>query len=311
MSSKSRIKVFQRAMARYGMRSFIWLFEMMPYFLIRPFSNLVLAIGYQFIIKQRQIAQESLQIAFGKEKSPEEIQEITKTCFSHVGQNMTDLFYFMSHPTKVKDKVYFEGIEHLDNVLKEGKGVIVVTAHFGNFPLMMLAFAQAGYKVNSMIRPARDKSLEEYIVRRRREVGVDTIYAIPRRQCVSQSLKVLRNNEMLFILADQNFGSEGRIYVDFFGQKAATATGPVVFARRTQSPLLPMFSVQQPDGRHKIIIEPPIVIEENEGESEEVITVRAMEKVTHLIEKYIRQYPPEWAWMHRRWKSRPVEEKGE
>ncbi len=306
MSLKSGIKIFQRALARYGMRSFIWLFEKMPYFFIRPLSNCVLAIGYQFIIKQRQIAQESLQIAFGKEKSPEEIQNITKMCFSHVGQNMTDLFYFMSHASKVKERVYFEGIERLDKVLKEGNGVIVVTAHFGNFPLMMLAFAQAGYKVNSMIRPARDKSLEEYIVRRRREVGVDTIYAIPRRRCISQSLKVLRNNEMLFILADQNFGADGRIYVDFFGQKAATATGPVVFSKRTNSPLLPMFSVQQPDGRHKIIIEAPIALEE--GRDEEEMTIKTMTKVTNLIEHYIREYPPEWAWMHRRWKSRPIEE---
>jgi len=308
MGLKSSIKIFQRALARYGMLSFVWLFEKLPYFFIRPLSNCVLAVGYQFIIKQRQIAQESLQIAFGKEKSPEEIQKITKTCFSHLGQNMTDLFYFMSHAPQVEKKVYFEGLEHLDAVLKEGNGVIAVTAHFGNFPLMMLALAQEGYKVHSMIRPARDKALEEYIVRRRNAVGVYTIYAIPRRRCVSQSLKVLRNNEILFILADQNFGADGGIYVDFFGQKAATATGPVVFAKRTKSPLLPMFSVQQPDGRHKVIIEPPIVLEE--GIDEEEMTVSTMTKVTNLIEKYIRKYPSEWAWMHRRWKSRPVEEKG-
>jgi Lauroyl/myristoyl acyltransferase len=90
----------------------------------------------------------------------------------------------------------------------------------------------------------------------------------------------------------------------FFGTKAATATGPVVFAMRTKAPILPMFIVRQKDDTHKIIIEPPLYIEEKEDYKETLIYNVA--RITKIIENYIRKYPQEWGWIHRRWKSRPV-----
>ena len=105
----------------------------------------------------------------------------------------------------------------------------------------------------------------------------------------------------MFISLDQHFGSAGGVYVDFFGQKAATATGPVVFAQRTQAPILPIFIVRQPDDTHKILIDSPITIEPKSTDEE---TVQFnVGKITQVIEKYIRLYPQEWSWMHRRWKS--------
>jgi KDO2-lipid IV(A) lauroyltransferase len=110
---------------------------------------------------------------------------------------------------------------------------------------------------------------------------------------------------LLFIPIDQNFGSGGGVYVNFFGHKAATAIGPAVFALRTGAPILPMFIIRQDDATHKIIIEPPIKVESQDDENETVTAVMA--KITSVIEQYIRRYPQEWAWMHRRWKSRPSE----
>lgn len=102
---------------------------------------------------------------------------------------------------------------------------------------------------------------------------------------------------------DQNFGSGGGVYVNFFGQKAATATGPAVFAMRTGAVILPMFIIRQSDDTHKIIVEPPLPIAQKNDEKEAIAVTMA--KITDLIEQYIRRYPHEWAWMHRRWKSRP------
>ena len=120
---------------------------------------------------------------------------------------------------------------------------------------------------------------------------------------VTDSLKVLRDNEILFIPIDQNFGSDGGVFVNFFGQKAATATGPVVFANRTKAPIIPMFIIHEDEDRHKVIIEPPLVLEEGRDEKETLYINTS--KLTNLIEHYIRLYPYEWAWMHRRWKSKP------
>ena len=246
-----------------------------------------------------------MTIAFGREKNKEEIEAIIKKNFSNIGQGMMEMLYFLSHPELVPARITYEGEQHLKKALSDGRGVIAVTAHFGNFPLMMLALAQRGYPAHCVIRPARDEELEKYLLRRRTEVGLKTIYAIPRKECVDATLKALRSNELVFIPLDQHFGSGGGVYVDFFGQKAATATGPVVFARRAKAAILPMFIIRQKDDHHKVIIEPPVALAEHEQEDEALRL--SVEKITRLIEQYIRKYPYEWGWMHRRWKNQPAQ----
>ena len=307
MSSQDRVKIFQRAMARYGLYTFYWVFSWLPYTFIKLITHILLSIGFTFTIRQRRVAEESLKIAFGKEKTHQEIRKIIRECFEDVGLGLMEMLYFLSHRDEVSKKVSFEGKSYLDQAIRLGRGVVAVTAHFGNFPLMMYHCALQGYKTNAIIRRTRDQEVEEFLFKKRTEAGLNTIYAVPRQKCVTESLKVLRNNEILFIPLDQNFGSEGGVFVDFFGQRAATATGPVVFSNRTGALIVPMFIIRQKDDTHKIIVEPPLNIEEREDEQEMLVVNIA--KITKIIEGYIRRYPHEWGWMHRRWKSRPYETK--
>lgn len=307
MDIKRQIKYFQRATARHGLFIFYWLYSKMPYGLIRGMTRLLNEFAFRLVIRQRRTAKKSLNKAFGREKSDDEINRILKVCFFNFGRGMSEMLYYLSHPKMVSQKVVIEGKENLENALAGGNGVIAVTAHFGNFPLMMLNFALEGYKTNCVIRPTRDEKVEEFLFEKRTKVGLNTIYALPRNECVSNSLKVLRNNEILFIPIDQNFGNGSGVFVEFFGQKAATATGPVIFAKRTGAALLPMFIFRNGDDTHRIIIEAPLTLEESDDE-EEMIT-KNMSKLTKRIEQYIRKYPHEWGWMHRRWKSRPYNTK--
>jgi KDO2-lipid IV(A) lauroyltransferase len=137
----------------------------------------------------------------------------------------------------------------------------------------------------------------------RTQLGLNTIYAVPRKQCVDYTIRALRNNEIVFIPLDQNFGSAAGVFVEFFGQQAATATGPIVFAQRTGAVLLPMFVIRQKDDQHRIIIEPPMILEESPDNDQMIY--KNVVKITKLIEQYVRKYPHEWGWMHRRWKSKP------
>jgi KDO2-lipid IV(A) lauroyltransferase len=226
--AKTKLKTFQRALARYGLFSTAWLFTHTPYWLARGIARILLSIGFLLIIRQKRIARESLTIAFGGQKSEAEIKKITKDCFWGFGWGIVEMLYFMAHPQMVPQKVEYEGMEKLEKAMAQGKGIIAVTAHYGNFPLMMLAFAQKGYKTSSIIRPTRDENLEEYLLKRRTECKLNTVYAIPRRQCVENSLKALRDNGILFVPIDQNFGNGSGVFVEFFGHQAATATGPVV-----------------------------------------------------------------------------------
>jgi len=207
----------------------------------------------------------------------------------------------MARPQFVDSKMTIIGQENLDDAFKQKKGVIAVTAHFGNFPLMMLYFAERGYDVYCIMRHTRDPEFDKYLYKRREEKGLKSIYTQPRRESVVKSLKALRNNALLFIPVDQNFGASGGVYVDFFGKKAATAPGPAVFSERTGAPIVPMFIIRDGNDKHKIIIEKPLELEIKDGDQK--TTQYNMARITAIVEKYIRKYPHEWAWMHRRWKT--------
>lgn len=300
---KKYIKNLQRALARYGMFGTMFLFKFLPYQVLDFISSILINIGFVFVVRQKRIAADSLKIAFVDEKTDSEIKSVVRECFFNLGHSMMELIYCMNHPDYVLKKVEFEGINHIKDALKKGKGVVAVTAHFGNFPLMMYAFAQKGYKVSSIVRPARDEKMEEFLSQRRTLAGLKSIYALPRRKCVDESIKALRNNEIVFIPLDQNFGSGGGVYVDFFGQQAATATGPVVFAKRTDAVIIPIFIVRKNKDKHRIIIERPLDLEDKDTDDKTV--AHNIARITNLIESYIRKFPHEWGWMHRRWKSKP------
>ncbi len=304
MFSQDKIKKFKRALARRGLYVSSWLISRLSFSAMRAVTHFFVAIGYFFTVGQRRIAQESLAIAFGKEKNQSDREKIIRDCFKNLGKGMIELIYFMAHPEYINGQVTIEGREHLDKALAEGKGVIGVSAHFGNFPLMLLRFVQGKYPTSAIIRPTRDAEVEQYFLEMRTRSGLKTIYSHPRKECVDTAIRALRDNELVFIPLDQNFGSGGGVFVDFFGQKAATATGPVVFALRTKAPLLPMFIMRNPDDSHRVVIEPPLPLQIGRDDKETVFINTA--RITQVIERYVRQYPAEWGWMHRRWKSQPA-----
>lgn len=306
MNMNERIKIVKRAIARQGLYATTFFLTRLPYAFVRLMTKGFIAVGLLFVVRQKRIARESLRIAFGQEKSSQEIDAIFKECFANLGKGMIELIYFMAHPEMIAQNVSIEGKHHLDAAFAQGKGVVAVSAHFGNFPLMLLSLAQQGYGTNAIIRQTRDEKIEKYFQNLRTSLGLTTIYSHPRQECVAKSIKALRNNELVFIPLDQNFGTGAGVFVDFFGQKAATATGPVVFALRTGSPIVPMFIVRQKDDTHKIIVDAPLMLEKRDDEKEMI--THNVARITQVIERYIRRYPQEWGWMHRRWKSRPTGE---
>jgi len=303
MNFQTQFKYFKRASARWGLFSAQWLIRKTPYVFVRGVMHVFLFMWYRFAIKLKRISRESLQIAFGEQKTASERHKIIRQCFENVGMSMMDLIYYSQFPSLVHEKFTIHGRHYLDQALAQNKGVIIITAHFGNFCLMMMELAQLGYKTNCIIRKPRDPAVAEAIYENMTRVGVKPIYSIPAPRSVQQSLKALRQNEILFVLLDQNFGSSGGVYVNFFGRQAATATGPIVMANRTGAPILMVFTIRDKD-RYRIIIDPPFDIERKDNEEEMVHS--NVQKITNIIEKYIRLYPTEWGWMHRRWKSQSV-----
>ena len=302
MDFKKIRKSISRLSGWLGLNFSSLIIKVIPERWIYSFAKNMAALGFIIARKQRKIALESLTIAFGQDKTKCEIEQIAKDCFIFMAKAGLELMFFMDKPELLKKRVEFVGRENLDKALSRGKGVILVSAHFGNFPVMLAKLSLEGYKTASIMRYMRDERAEKFFVAKRTQVGIKTIYSQPRKACVENSIRTLRNNELLFIPIDQNFGTGG-VFVDFFGKKAATATGPVVLALRTKAAVIPCFIVRQKDDTHKIIFEEPLNLEEGRT-FQETISIN-IQKLTDIIESYIRKYPAEWGWIHRRWKSRP------
>ena len=304
MDSKSITKSIKYFFARLGVGFCSLLVKIMPRNLrfLYGFAKNFSVLGYHLARKQRNIALDSLNAAFGSSKTPKEIDRIARDCFTYIAKGGVELLFLMDRPDLIGQRVQLEGREHLLSAVRKGRGTILVSAHFGNFPLMLARLSLEGYHTGGIMRPMRDEKIEQLFLAKRKNLKIRTIYSQPRKACVEESIGALRNNELLFIPLDQNFGTGG-IFVDFFGRKAATATGPVILAMRAKAAILPCFILRQSDDTHKIIFEPEFQIQEGKNHEETVLL--NIQKLTSIIESYIRRYPAEWSWIHRRWKTQP------
>jgi len=268
------------------------------------FSEKLGITAYRLLARHRKVAFDGLNHAFGKNKTPEEIKRIARDCFIYMAKSCAELAFALGRPAFIRLSSVIDGKEHLDQALAKGKGVILVSGHFGNFVLMLAKLSVDGYKTSVIMRPLKNQQIERLFGPDRDKLDINTINSIPRTACVANTIKALRENRLLLIPLDQNFGTSG-VYVDFFGRKAATATGPVVLAQRTGAAILPCFIIRQKDDTHRIVFEPALELVKGKDEAETI--VNNIQRITNIIESYIRRYPQEWSWIHRRWKSRPKE----
>jgi KDO2-lipid IV(A) lauroyltransferase len=302
MDFKKIRKSIERFFGWLGLTICSLIISFLPEKWLYSFAKNMSKVGARIAAKQRKIAMESLTLAFGEEKTPEEIKQIVQDCFTFLAKAGIELMFLMDRPKRLKERVQIVGRENVESALKAGRGAILVSAHFGNFPLMLARLSLEGYKVGGIMRPMRDTRVEKLFLKKRSRLNIRTIYSQPRKTCVDTTIRSLAGNEIVFIPIDQNFGTGG-VFVDFFGRKAATATGPVVLAQRTRAAIIPCFIIRQPDDSHRIVFEPPFNLEEGSRRQETVIL--NIQRLTSIIESYIRRYPAEWGWIHRRWKSKP------
>ena len=296
-------KVFIRSMGFYALRIFTVISAAIPLKINYFIGRFMGKIGYICSGRHRKVAMENLAVAF-PEKSVEYRKNIVRKFFIFMAQGSLELIHVLSHPAYFMN-TRIEGRANLDAALANKKGVLLVTAHLGNFPLMMSKLASEGYPINIVARPMRDAKAGDHLFRMREEANVKTISALPRKDCVNGIIKALRDNELVVILMDHNFGTSG-VWVKFFGKLAATPTGPITLAIRTGAALVPAYICREGNAAHCVRIMPAqeLVIK---PDKDETILVNVI-KFTRLIEGWIRQSPEQWGWNHRRWKSQPEPE---
>lgn len=301
---KKKIKnFFRRSSGFIGLQFALLVTSVLSLSFVFKISRLIAIIAYSVSGKLRRIAEESLDIAFGSTLDKEQKKKIVISSFEEMVKGALETVVLINRRGQINSNVRISGKENLENALSRGAGAICVTAHFGNFIFMALNLNAAGFPTAVVLRPMRDEKMDNFFNEKRKEFGLQSIYTKPPLACVSKSIQFLKNNGVLLSLLDQNFGSGSGVFVDFFGTKAATATGPIVFALRSKAAVVPVFIIRKPDNSQEIIVEPEFNIEKKATYKETVEYNIA--RLTKIIEGYIRRYPAQWSWIHRRWKSRP------
>ncbi len=259
-------------------------------------------LAYRLSRRYRRVAEQNLQMAFGDSLSPQQRRQLAQQVFVHFTTSLMEfLLADRLSPDDLRRMVTIVGEEHLQRCVQQGKGTLLITAHYGNWEIAARYVTQCkGYPLSVVARDA-DNGAAARLINRLRERGGYRV--IPRGQAARPVLQALRRNELVALLPDQNAGD---VFVPFFGRLAGTVAGPALLALRSGAPLLPAFCTRQPDHTYLIEILPPLEIQPSGDKERDVFDIMA--RLTALIEQQIRKHPAQWLWLHNRWKTRPLEE---
>ncbi len=252
---------------------------------------------------RRRVTLENLHWAFPELTDRRERVRLGARCYRHLGKGLVEFCHF---PVLNRDRLAglldIRGLENLQQALQAGRGAILLSGHFGAWELLGPAFALNGVAVDLFVRSQKNPLFDDLMNRHRSWVGADIIRSSGTPRAI---LRSLRQNRLLVMLADQDGGRDG-IFIPFMGRPASTAPGVARIALRTGAPILMGFVSRQPDGRHRLVIEPPLKVTPS-GDSQEDLR-RILEAYTRNLEAHIRAHPHQWFWPHRRWKTRPPAE---
>lgn len=277
--------------------------QIMPRWLIDISMGGLFLIAPFFLKKIKSICIKNFHILYGSSKKPKEYRQLANKYLRLIGHSMMDLLYYLNCPKELSEIVHFENEDYLKKALHLDRGVIVVTAHLSNFPLMFVSLAQKGYKVNVIIRKMRDADFSKFMYQQCHKWNINMIETSPKKEFLRGSLKALKRNELLFILLDEVVPQEGGVEVRFFNSNVSRAAGPMLFLERTGSPILPMFIAQEDNNGFRIFIEKPFEI--YTGGTKEENTVKNIAGLTNIIEDFVRRYPLQWGgWLNKRWAYR-------
>jgi len=274
---------------------------MLAYLVVRA----VLAIAYivpasaQFFAKlidilvprYRRVARENLQRAGYTNPEP-----IIDGVFRSIGRTIASFAQFPNITRENVGKwIHYDGLENFTNAQAKGRGVLVATAHLGNWELSAFTHALMTAPMHIVVRPLDNPQLDTFVEHRRALTGNPII---TKKDAARGIFRALKSGDAVGILIDQNSSLEEGVFIDFFGRKACANAAFVKFAHRTGAAVVPGFALWNETERRYVLRFYPAI--EMTGD-----IARDTQALQSKLEEVIREYPDQWLWIHRRWKTRP------
>ena len=280
----------------------LFCFQCVPLSIRKLFFKFLLMLCYHAVAKHRLIALHNLRCAF-PEKDMEELIRIAKGVYRNLAITAAEFF---SMPSITRENLHewveMEGLEHFEAGMAQGKGLLTIIAHFGNWELMpvtfplFLKFPKPSYIVYRPLDSPVFDNLVEYV----RTINGHEM--IQKGGSGKRIMELLKENNSIAILSDQNVAAREGVFVDFFGRPACTGVGLAVLALRSGAPILPMFMARQKSGKYKFILKPLVEISQT-GDYEKDL-LENTQRFTKVVEDVVREYPDQWFWIHQRWKTK-------
>ncbi len=259
-------------------------------------------LAYWVLPRRRVVASDNLARAFGEGRSRRERDRLCRESFRHLGMTLVEAcVFFFRPPSVLLSRVRVEGEEHLYAAAAHGLGVLLLTAHLGNWELLAAAHVLTGYPLSVVVRPLDSPILNWLVTRFRERSGVELI---AKRRALPEILNALRRQRVVAILLDQNATRREGVFVPFFGRLASTSKSLALLALRAGAPVVPVFVHRESYGGHRVMIEPELPPPRTGDVQKDVDAYTAA--FTRCVEDTVRHWPEQWLWMHERWRTRPV-----
>lgn len=250
--------------------------------------------------RHRRIVMDNLTHAFGHEKNRFEIRILAKRVFINLVLIIFEIGWSLSLDEKQFRKYFkIDGKSNIKRAYEKNKGVLALTAHFGNFELLTVIAAMINYPLSIVVRPLSFKPLDRFFVDLRTRFGGKII---PKQRSFRAILRSLERKEMVALLMDQNVDWYEGVFVDFMGRRACTNSGLALLALKTRAPVVPVVLIREKTGfRAEFGPEIPLIETGDKRKDVELNTLQ----YNRIIETIVRRYPEQWFWVHQRWKTKP------
>jgi len=285
--------------ALYGL---VWVISLIPFRVGQSLGRMLGNILAVVLKRRIKASLNNLRYVFGDRMPEPELIELNGRIVAHFAQMLFEAPHILRlNRKKLNRYVIFDNEYALSQALKKGRGVFILTGHFGNWELMSAATAlRFNAKGAVVVRPADFAPADRLLENLRSRFGTEII---PKKRAMKKLLAAKKENKAIGILLDQNVDWYEGVFVPFLGKPACTNKGLALVALRTGSPVIPAFSVRQPDGRYRVIFGDEVPLLRTGDKIKDIEDNTAL--FTQIIEKYVSRYPDQWFWFHKRWKTKP------
>ncbi len=276
-------------------------FRLLPFFLARLIGQGIGILFWALFPSKRHTALVNLELVFGDSMSREEKQRLIRRNLRHFGATVAETLCLPRiHAGNFLKYVEWDNVGQFYEGLKQGRGLILVTAHYGNWEIMNHAIGYMNLPLSAMARPVDNPLVDRYIEKIRGLSGNRVLF---KHRSIRRVFKTLEENRIVGIVNDQDVHDHNGIFVDFFNRPASTTPMPAALAYRTGAPIITGYSI--PLGRGRYLLRFQNLIHADREADKDAEIARITRELNERLERQIRDGPDWWMWIHKRYKTTP------